>query len=113
MNEITQYLETKFARQALKPSHRRMCIKGIKKEMWFRVVKPELQRIAANHQYALKMLVEKPSNNFIEFEIVQIPLPTLSRVSHQPPLKDSELRDIRSMLKEWRYNVKRSISDDF
>ena len=108
LSEVNMYLKTKFAKDVLLNNSEpyRYIIKGVKRRMWFKVVKPELQRIAANHLYELVMLVEKPSNDFIEFTFEEVPVPRLSRVSNEPPLTGEELRTLRKMINEWKQKKK-------
>lgn len=107
-NEVREYIKTKFAREIYVNRNEpgRYILKGIKKRMWFRVVKPELQRIAADHLAELVMLVEKPSNDFIDFTFEEAPIPHSSRVSKEPPLSGAELRTIRKIIKEWKLKQK-------
>lgn len=106
--QVSEYLKTKFAKEILinNSEPHRYIIKGIKRRMWFQVVKPELQRIAAEHLYEIRMLVEKPTNNFIDFVFEELPVPPLGRVSKEPPLSGSELKALRAMIKEWNQKRK-------
>ena len=100
---VDSYLASKFVKDIFDPyiyndPALHYTVKGINAAMWQRVVKVELQHLAATHSYLLIILVEKPSNNYIEFKFEALPAES-RRVSNEPPLSNAELRQIREMLK--------------
>jgi len=100
---VDAYLQSKFTQDVFDPCSAAIglsyVIKGVKAPMWFRVIKVELEHLAAAHNYFLIVLVEKPSNNFIQFRFEALPVNSLRRVSKEPPLSDLELRRVREILR--------------
>lgn len=100
---VKQYLESKFARNAFSEYERPLyfTIRGVKTQMWYKVVKPELERLAADHDHALIMHVEKPTNQFLEFEFTALRASMPPPTDKEPPLTDAELRILRFHIREW------------
>ncbi len=99
---VNEYLEEKFSRRVFPhefgPAH--YCLRGIKPAMWYRVVKPELQRIAATFNCYIEVLIENPKMEWLEFEFVELPAETPAPVKgREPPLTDREIRRLRILLK--------------
>ncbi len=106
---VKQYLESKFVRNAFSSytAHEGkgplyFAIRGIKAKLWYKVVKPELERLAADYDHALIMHVEKPTNKFLEFEFTalraSLPPPP---IGEEPPLTSDEIRLLRAHLRRW------------
>jgi len=98
---VKLYLESKFARDIF-GDHKHplyFAVKGIKAQLWFRVVKLELERLAAEHDHALVIHIEKPTNQFLEFEFTALRASMPPAAVHEPPLTDAELRAVRKLIK--------------
>ncbi len=108
-SDVDEYLSEKCTRQIFENDNHHLyyMVRGIKPQMWFRVVKPELKRLAEKRHYYIHMILERPKANWLEFEFVALPAerprPAKSQV---PQLTAEELRDVREMLREFRWSRK-------
>ena len=109
-NRVKLYLESKFTISIFDdfPKKHKLyfTIRGVNAPMWKQVIKPELERLAADYDHALIMHVEKPTNKFLEFEFTALraSLPPLAP-GDEPPLTNAEIRIIRDHIKMWEHRT--------